>query len=60
MKLRIGLNIIDGILDSVLKRFQDFGFCLYCWLILCTLVNKQVEGIILSDYSLQTVANDAT
>ena len=35
-----------------------FGFSLYCWLIPCTFVNKQAEGIILSNHSPRTVASD--
>ena len=33
-----------------------FGFSLFCWLITCAFVNKQTEGIILSNHSPWHVA----
>ena len=35
-----------------------FLFLVYCWLVPCTFVHKQIEGTILSNHTPRTVASD--
>ena len=42
--------------DATDLLLNIFGFSLFCWLITCVFVNKQTEGIILSNHSPWHVA----